>query len=188
MGKEEKMQFTKEMVADLFIGQQVIDRKKRELKQFELMLLGLVGLVGEGIRLPQEVIVIATFDGWQLEWRQGKFETCPKLTLSGIPPWTTLVLAYPPVRLPGGDLATVNLEHSHSLQQALEGRWCVYDYFLDDQGQAEWGDVQCKHWRPSLEDLLAIHDTLPAAINALLPFAPGLEEKLQTFLDQAKDT
>jgi len=183
MGKEEKMQFTKEMVADLFIGQQVIDRKKQELKQFEPMLLG---LLEKGFRLPQEVIVIATFDGWQLEWRQGEFEIHPKLTLSGIPPWTTLVLAFPPVKLPSGRLAEENCEHSHSLQQALEGKWCIYDFF-DDRGQARWGDVQCEHWRPSLEDLLAIHDALPGAINALLPFAPGLEKKLRTFLDQAKD-
>ncbi len=146
------MQFTKEMVADLFLGQEVIDRKKKELKQFLPMIEGLLDWERisprlESIRLPCAAVGRWT---WALE-----------------SPWY-------------GHLAIAG--------KCRFGKYHSSDELPELGGFEAMRKEECHcNYAVSLHELLALHAALPTALNALLGGAPGLEEKLQVFLEQAKE-
>src|SRR3989344_1446387 len=169
MGKGGRMRFTSETVADLFVGQEIIDRKKKELRQFEPKRRGLCR--SSPLVFSQENVVIERFDVWQLEWRRS-LSGLPLFTVSGVPAWTS-------------SFSFGNKPHWHYVKNLLDGG----DLSIVLK---EWPIVEietCQH-QFGLAEILAIHTALPAALNALLELSAArdvLERKLEVFLRQAKE-
>jgi len=150
MGKEKVMEFTNEMVADLFLGQEVINRKKRELREFLPMIRGLL------------------------------------VELGG--PWPSIIMA-PLSRSDNWSFFLASDNRSLRIMgECPKGHWHSDDE-LEFLGGVilKAGRCGCGLHHISLVEALALHAALSQALNVLAERAPGLEEKLQVFLEQAKE-
>ena len=148
--EKRKWSLRTEMVADLFIGQKVIDRKKRELRQFLPMLNGLLKDLKRVIPdIPWKLLV--THGKWRFEMAvQDSFGSYSELRILG--------------RCPNG--------HNNEFEEVIAGTSC--------------SNSRCVcQFHIHLTELLELHAMLPAILNALMEWAPGLEKRLRVFLDQA---